>query len=206
MARSTKDQLIELARENIRVLTISANRHPDHPVIAMDLQLAKISLAELTVPQLPQHGKAVQVPEELLSTMEEVLRISDRDHEFWHKAKEGIAALRAAMLQGADRPQNEPQNIPENIPTLREAVDTIRSSGISIDAEKILAERDALNSPVIPDGWKLVPIDITPVQMRSLQINSELGAFAASNLSGAYSLFREFWSVALSEAPKPEVK
>lgn len=36
---------------------------------------------------------------------------------------------------------------------LRDAVDTIRNSGIAIDGEKILAERDALNSPVIPDGW-----------------------------------------------------
>ncbi|SAD86092.1 DUF551 domain-containing protein [Enterobacter hormaechei] len=141
---------------------------------------------------------------------------------------------RAAMLQGADRPQNEPQNIPENIPAtqfkpvadlygltsptggetsftfdaveardfidggwlcqeyvtleryqeaitnhtedklamvdhsgdsnnmvepvttaykLRDAVETIRSSGIAIDADKIFAERDVLNSPVIPDGW-----------------------------------------------------
>ncbi len=36
---------------------------------------------------------------------------------------------------------------------LRDAVDAIRNSGIAIDGEKILAERDALNSPVIPDGW-----------------------------------------------------
>ncbi len=145
-----------------------------------------------------------------------------------------LRELRAAMLQGADRPQNEPQNIPENIPAtqfkpvadlygltsptggetsftfdaveardfidggwscqeyvelgryqealtdhsedklamvdhsgdsnnmvepvttaceLRDVVDAIRNSGIAIDGEKILAERDALNSPVIPDGW-----------------------------------------------------
>jgi hypothetical protein len=145
-----------------------------------------------------------------------------------------IDTCRAAMLQGADRPQNEPQNIPENIPAtqfnpvadlygltsptggetsftfdaveardfidggwscqeyvelerfqeaitnhtedklamvdhsgdsnnmvesvttaceLRDAVDAIRNSGIAIDGEKILADRDALNSPVIPDGW-----------------------------------------------------
>lgn len=137
----------------------------------------------------------------------------------------------AAMLQGADRPQNEPQNIPENIPAtqfkpvadlygltsptggetsftfdaveardfidggwscqeyvelgryqealtdhsedklamvdhsgdsnnmvepvttackLRDAVEIIRNSGIAIDAEKIFAERDALNAP---DCW-----------------------------------------------------
>ena len=156
------------------------------------------------------------------------------DHRMMEMPKvEDIDAV-AAMLQGADRPQNEPQNIPENIPAtqfkpvadlygltsptggetsftfdaveardfidggwscqeyvelgryqealtdhsedklamvdhsgdsnnmvepvttackLRDAVDTIRNSGIAIDGEKILAERDALNSPVIPDGW-----------------------------------------------------
>ncbi|EPS1421387.1 hypothetical protein ACVBXD_003201 [Enterobacter hormaechei] len=44
----------------------------------------------------------VTVPDELLSAMEEVLRISDRDHDAWHKAKAGILSCRAAMLQGAD--------------------------------------------------------------------------------------------------------
>lgn len=39
------------------------------------------------------------VPEELLTTMEEVLRISDRDHEAWHKAKSAIAGCRATMLK-----------------------------------------------------------------------------------------------------------
>lgn len=42
------------------------------------------------------------VPKELLSAMEEVLRISDRDHDAWHKAKAGIVSCRAAMLQGAE--------------------------------------------------------------------------------------------------------
>ena len=51
-----------------------------------------------------------------------------------------------------DTPQNQQQNIPENIPTLRDGLAAIRNSGIAIDAEKILAERDAINSPVIPDG------------------------------------------------------
>lgn len=52
---------------------------------------------------------------------------------------------RAAMLQGA-----EPVTTAYK---LRYAVETIRNSGIEINAEKIFAERDALNSPVIPDGW-----------------------------------------------------
>lgn len=45
----------------------------------------------------------VSVPDELLSAMEEVLRISDRDHEAWHKAKAGILSCRAAMLNQEKR-------------------------------------------------------------------------------------------------------
>lgn len=66
---------------------------------------------------------------------------------------EQYLALSLKAERAANRQQSAQQNIPENIPTLREAVDTIRSSGIAIDAEEILAERDALNTPVIPDGW-----------------------------------------------------
>lgn len=62
------------------------------------------------------------------------------------------------------------------------------------------------NSPVIPDGWVMVPVDMTPEQMREAQLNSELGAYTAANLTGAYSLFREFWDVAIAAAPKQEVK
>lgn len=46
------------------------------------------------------------VPEEMLSAMEEVLRISDRDHEAWHKARNGIVSCRAAMLQGSQPVSN----------------------------------------------------------------------------------------------------
>ncbi|MEM5356993.1 hypothetical protein [Enterobacter kobei] len=51
-------------------------------------------------------------------------------------------ACRAAMLHGA-----EPVTTANK---LRDAVDAIRNSGIVIDDEKILAERDALNAP---DCW-----------------------------------------------------
>nr|DAU05332.1 MAG TPA: hypothetical protein [Caudoviricetes sp.] len=67
-----------------------------------------------------------------------------------------------------ERPQNQQQNIPENIPNLREAVKTIRNSGIAIDGEKILAERDDLNSPVVPDGWVLVPVEPTDEMLHAL--------------------------------------
>ncbi|TKT94602.1 hypothetical protein FDW96_23990 [Citrobacter sp. TBCS-15] len=56
------------------------------------------------------------------------------------------------------------------------------------------------NSPVTPDGWVMVPKDMTPEMMRAVQIKSELGGYAASELSGAYDMFAEFWGVACSAA------
>ncbi len=58
------------------------------------------------------------------------------------------------------------------------------------------------NSPVTPDGWVIVPKGLTPEMMRAVQIRSELGGYATSNLSGAYNMFSEFWNVAVSAAPK----
>ncbi len=58
------------------------------------------------------------------------------------------------------------------------------------------------NSPVTPDGWVIVPKELTPEMMRAVQIRSELGGYATSNLSGAYNMFSEFWNVAVSAAPK----
>ncbi|MEC9674003.1 hypothetical protein RCU10_01175 [Escherichia marmotae] len=65
-----------------------------------------------------------------------------------------------------------------------------------------IAMRKAGNSPVTPDGWVMVPKELTPEMMRAVQIRSELGGYATSNLSGAYNMFSEFWNVAVSAAPK----
>ncbi|EIY6032523.1 hypothetical protein MM859_003500 [Escherichia coli] len=62
--------------------------------------------------------------------------------------------------------------------------------------------RKAGNSPVTPDGWVMVPKELTQEMMRAVQIRSELGGYATSNLSGAYNMFSEFWNVAVSAAPK----
>ncbi|HFR3119793.1 TPA: hypothetical protein ACHVFR_004592 [Enterobacter roggenkampii] len=62
---------------------------------------------------------------------------------------------RAAMLQGAE-PVTKAYR-------LRDAVEIIRNSGIAIDAEKIFAERDALNAP---DCWCRTCRPITLTDMR----------------------------------------
>ncbi|WP_320705337.1 hypothetical protein [Enterobacter cloacae] len=60
------------------------------------------------------------------------------------------------------------------------------------------------NRDELADGWVMVPVDMTPEQMRAVQIKSELGSYAAANLQGAYALFREFWDVAIAAAPQQE--
>ncbi|MGP2977714.1 hypothetical protein ACTVLL_11265 [Serratia nevei] len=44
---------------------------------------------------------APTLPAELLDAVDEVIRISDRDHDAWARAKEAITACRAAMLAAA---------------------------------------------------------------------------------------------------------
>ena len=53
-----------------------------------------------TAPQL-----AAMVTEELLSSMEEVIRISDREHEAWTTVKANIKRFRSGMLESVT---NEP--------------------------------------------------------------------------------------------------
>ena len=68
------------------------------------------------------------VPETLLSAMEEVLRISDRQHDAWDKAKAALSACRAAAL---------------NQTHVKQPASNGQSFGNS----------EQLNSPAIPDGW-----------------------------------------------------
>lgn len=112
----------------------------------------------------------------------------DFDSAFEHGKAVGWNAYRAAMLQGADRPQNEPQNIPENIPATQfkpvadlygltsptvgetsftfdavEARDFIDGGWSCQDYVELERFQEAVsgNSPVIPDGWTMVPVEPT---------------------------------------------
>ncbi|WP_227454197.1 DUF551 domain-containing protein [Escherichia coli] len=107
-----------------------------------------IRLESELIPPSPEAMKDHQI-RELVNDLRDIAI----EYHGTQQLRERIAlTVRAAMLQGAEQ-QNQQQNIPENIPTLRDGLVAIRKSGIAIDGEKIQAERDALNSPVTPDGW-----------------------------------------------------
>ena len=115
--------------------------HADDPKLAEYSEPMPLYAA----PQLPQPA-----------VVPDAIEIDDDfDSAFEHGKAVGWNAYRAAMLQGA-KPVTTAYK-------LRDAVETIRNSGIEIDAEKIFAERDALNAP---DCWCRTCRPVTISDMR----------------------------------------
>lgn len=110
-------------------------------------------LEELRSTQDTTRPAPVSVPDEL--SREEYKRRFMEEDNFDDTFRGGWNACRAAMLQGA-----EPVTTANK---LRDAVEIIRNSGIEIGAEKIFAERDALNAP---DCWCRACRPITLTDMR----------------------------------------
>ncbi|ELW2861237.1 ead/Ea22-like family protein [Salmonella enterica] len=133
-------------------------------------------------------------------------------------AKKRIAELEA-------EPVSQAYNLPELIEGMEVSIDVSTcdadlgnryfgtvTEALELDTAKngyILLVQDAEpnfdvngNSSATPDGWVMVLKELTPEMMRAVQIRSELGGYATSNLSGAYNMFSEFWNVAVSAAPK----
>lgn len=140
-------------------------------------------------------------------------------------AEEAEELARIALASLEAEPVNQTYNLPELIEGMEVSIDVSTcdadlgnryfgtvTEALELDTAKngyILLVQDAEpnfdingNSPVTPDGWVMVPKELTPEMMRAVQIRSELGGYATSNLSGAYNMFSEFWNVAVSAAPK----
>ncbi len=174
----TKEQLIEKLKHRISV----ASEFPESEKAQMDLELASIALASLEAEAVCvidqsnldylKSGSDADVWPASRAEMGDVLLYrsatpapvsvpaameidDDFDSAFEHGKAVGWNAYRAAMLQGA-KPVTTAYK-------LRDAVETIRNSGIEIDAEKIFAERDALNAP---DCWCRTCRPVTISDMR----------------------------------------
>ena len=115
--------------------------------------------------------------------------------------------LAKAIRKGPDMPPVQPvaDSEPDRNPVLayadsyrdmaKQGVESVPIWSVITDLERNIAPlyRHAQPAPVVPE-------EMTPEMMRSVQLNSELGAYAASNLSGAYDLFAEFWKEACRAA------
>lgn len=100
--------------------------------------------------------------------------------------KPDILAYDADAHSGYSEPVSQPYK-------LRDGMESLRNSGIAIDAGKIQAERNIGNSPVIPDGWVMVPVEPTSEMLNSAWVSH--GIYHAS----AYRTM-------IAAAPQQEVK
>ena len=208
MSTITREQLHERAREKVKSLEFAVTQTAfadSRAELEEELELARIALASLeakAVAWLLSGGGAKNhvsfdsgnayadplrevtplytAPPAPVSVPAAMEMDDDFDSAFEHGKAVGWNAYRAAMLQGADRPQNEPQNIPENIPATQfkpvadlygltsptsgetsftfdavEARDFIDGGWSCQDYVELERFQEAVSgkSPVIPDGW-----------------------------------------------------
>ena len=197
MSTFTKEQLIEKLQHRISV----ASGFPESEKAQMDLELARIALASLEAePAIHRWRRVTFEPYgpypwhygNFIGFSKPVDGIED---EYYYAAPPAPVsvpdgyrlqpiseydAMCAAMLQGADRPQNEPQNIPENIPATQfkpvadlygltsptggetsftfdavEARDFIDGGWSCQEYVELGRFQEAVSgkSPVVPDGW-----------------------------------------------------
>ncbi|ELN4140456.1 DUF551 domain-containing protein [Klebsiella pneumoniae] len=110
--------------------------------------------------------------------------------------------LAKAIRKGPDMPPVQPAPVvsAELLHTAASAIEDLLTTkdrtGACVWFDLPFRLRSAANAQPAP----VVPEEMTPEMMRSVQLNSELGAYAASNLSGAYDLFAEFWKEACRAA------
>lgn len=117
-------------------------------------------------------------------------------------------ACRAAMLQGAE-------HVTKDCKLPFEQWLSQQTGTIDVECGCVMTEvffhwlrvaYEAGNYPVIPDGWVMVPVELTPRMITKLQQNTEIGSYIAANWAGAYGLFQKFWDEAIAAAPQQEAE
>lgn len=86
-----------------------------------------------------------------------------------------------------------------------QAGDAVRDLSTPVDPQVAEYEKNVMqadNSPVIPDGYVMVPKDVSPEQLRAFQLKTKIGAYVTANWSGAYDSLRELWDVAIAHHTK----
>ncbi|GCT53243.1 putative phage protein [Escherichia coli] len=201
MTTFTKEQLIEIIKRNITVM----DRYPDLVTAQMDLEVYKIALASLEaepVAYIFKHpaGKLFwALTDESNKEQSDVIPVY---------AAPPVPVVPAALPENDDEDGHDIDYLePSEVYSLGRTAGWNACRAAMLHGAEPVSQAYKLNaldgnSPVTPDGWVMVPKELTPEMMRAVQIRSELGGYATSNLSGAYNMFSEFWNVAVSAAPK----
>ncbi|WP_227549837.1 hypothetical protein [Klebsiella quasipneumoniae] len=192
-SKLTREQLHERARENVKALKMASRQtafESARKEILADLQLAELALAAMD-----------SEPVAWTWHYREQWHVTNDKCRAEFVAKDGDVAV--LPLYRHAQPVLEIESEPVFTLEVARADYKGQKLGnhfgfITLDAARELKEGNYQLYTVQPAP--VVPEEMTPEMMRAVQLNSELGAYAASNLSGAYDLFAEFWKVACRAA------
>lgn len=203
-SKLTREQLHERARENVKALKMASRQtafESAREEILADLQLAELALAAM------DSSESVELPLDYLQGhkdgLEWAAQLAEANHpETGDWLHDDPIELAKAIRKGPDMPPAQPAPVvsAELLHTAASAIEDLLTTkdrtGACVWFDLPFRLRSAANAQPAP----VVPEEMTPEMMRSVQLNSELGAYAASNLSGAYDLFAEFWKEACRAA------
>lgn len=163
-----------------------------------DLGLSMDELSELASMALAamDSSESVELPLDYLQVhkdgLEWAAQLAEANHpETGDWLYDDPIELAKAIRKGPDMPPVQPVADSEPVAEITEDLGRLF---VKIHYPTTLRAGDKLYRHAQPAP--VVPEEMTPEMMRSVQLNSELGAYAASNLSGAYDLFAEFWKEA----------
>lgn len=135
-------------------------------------------------------------------SLETLLNIIETDHV---QCGEASALASMALAAMDSEPVAWQIHTPETgvtyVETNPQSVENIRN-GFGIKVEIAPLYRHAHPAPVVPDGYVMVPKDVSPEQLRAFQLNTKIGAYVTANWSDAYDSLRELWDVAIAHCPK----
>ena len=128
---------------------------PQNSAAVVDILLQQLDEVVQGRDTHPAPSIPAAVPEDLLSLMEEVLRISDRDHDAWNRAKSAIAACRAAMLQSDDG--RDYRGIVERIAEIMHGSVT----DVDLLTVTVLSMKQKTEHAALPDGYCVMPCKLS---------------------------------------------
>lgn len=73
---------------------------------------------------------------------------------------------------------------------------------VSIIALQLLDIMDGQLATVMSDDYVIVPKELTPDKIRSIQLNSDVGRYITTNWCDAYAALQELWTVAIAPIAK----
>ncbi|GEM_PF-1197993 len=220
MTKFTKEQLSAKAREQIAFCRHTKITGEGRTHVNQCSALFEIALAALTAPTESvyqyriRNGYNGQVTEwQTISRVQVdfVLKSQPHNAEFQIIARPAPVVPEEWKLQDAIdyiekyTPASEEEAALFAWNACRAAMRQGNHRDLSYPIDPQVADYEKIMQQAVPEGYALVPVDMAPEMMRAVQLNSELGGYAVANLSGAYSLFREFWNVAIAAAPQQEV-